>query len=203
MEDRLDVIGDEVDILGAGVMGLTIKCAKCHSHKYDPIPQRDYYRLLDVFKGAYDEHDWLLPNHLGNGPKVVETRYLPYVTPGATPGQLMEEQKGREARNRALDQEIEALKTELEEKAKPVKEKLLNQKLNSFPASLREDLRRMLVTPPDKRSSVEKYLSEKFEESLKSEPEELQEFDAGYRSCLLYTSPSPRDRQKSRMPSSA
>jgi hypothetical protein len=42
-------------------MGLTMKCARCHSHKYDPIPQRDYYRLLDVFKGAYDEHDWVPP----------------------------------------------------------------------------------------------------------------------------------------------
>src|SRR6185503_7035496 len=49
VEDRLDVIGDEMDILGAGVLGLTIKCAKCHSHKYDPIPQRDYYRMLAVF----------------------------------------------------------------------------------------------------------------------------------------------------------
>ncbi|MFO0950256.1 MAG: PSD1 and planctomycete cytochrome C domain-containing protein [Isosphaeraceae bacterium] len=57
--DRLDVLADEMDVLGSGVMGLTLKCARCHSHKYDPIPQRDYYRLLAVFKGAFDEHDWL------------------------------------------------------------------------------------------------------------------------------------------------
>ncbi|WP_299468354.1 DUF1549 domain-containing protein, partial [uncultured Gimesia sp.] len=43
--DRLEVISDEMDILGSAVMGLTIKCARCHSHKFDPIPQRDYYRL--------------------------------------------------------------------------------------------------------------------------------------------------------------
>jgi len=59
--DRLEVIDDEIEILGSAVLGLTIKCARCHSHKFDPIPQRDYYRLAAVFKGALDEHDWLAP----------------------------------------------------------------------------------------------------------------------------------------------
>ncbi len=46
-----------------------MKCCRCHDHKYDPIPQRDYYRLLAVFKGAYDEYDWLKPDiHPGIGP---------------------------------------------------------------------------------------------------------------------------------------
>ncbi|MEQ9069161.1 MAG: DUF1549 domain-containing protein, partial [Gimesia chilikensis] len=31
----------------------------CHSHKYDPIPHRDYYRFKAVFQGALDEYDWL------------------------------------------------------------------------------------------------------------------------------------------------
>jgi mono/diheme cytochrome c family protein len=57
--DRLEVISDEMQILGSAVMGLTIKCARCHSHKFDPIPQSDYYRLTAIFKAAYDEHDWL------------------------------------------------------------------------------------------------------------------------------------------------
>ena len=60
--DRLEVIADEIDVLGSAVMGLTLKCARCHSHKFDPIPQRDYYRLVAVFKGAYDEYDWLKPD---------------------------------------------------------------------------------------------------------------------------------------------
>jgi hypothetical protein len=81
--DRLEVIADEMDVLGSGVMGLTLKCARCHSHKFDPIPQRDYYRLLDVFKGAYDEHDWLKPDvRPGLGPVsegVLGGRHLPYV----------------------------------------------------------------------------------------------------------------------------
>src|SRR6185312_15552599 len=74
----------EIDVLGSGVMGLTLKCARCHSHKYDPIPHRDYYRLLAVFKGAFDEYDWLKPDvRPGIGPVSQDTqpgRNLPFVT---------------------------------------------------------------------------------------------------------------------------
>lgn len=81
--DRLDVIADAVDVVGSGLMGLTFKCARCHSHKFDPIPHRDYYRLTAIFKGAYDEHDWLKPELNGFGGAVsagLGERYLPYVT---------------------------------------------------------------------------------------------------------------------------
>jgi Protein of unknown function (DUF1549)/Protein of unknown function (DUF1553)/Planctomycete cytochrome C len=82
--DRLEVIADEIDILGSAVLGLTIKCARCHSHKFDPIPQRDYYRLTAVFKGALDEYDWLKPEiRPGIGPvstDLIAARHLPHVT---------------------------------------------------------------------------------------------------------------------------
>ncbi|MBC8353827.1 MAG: PSD1 domain-containing protein [Planctomycetes bacterium] len=57
--ERLGVIGDAITVVSEGVMGLTLGCAKCHSHKYDPIPHRDYYRFKAIFQGALDEHDWL------------------------------------------------------------------------------------------------------------------------------------------------
>jgi len=57
--ERLGVISDVVTVLGSGVMGLTMECARCHSHKYDAIPHRDYYRFKAIFQGAMDEHDWL------------------------------------------------------------------------------------------------------------------------------------------------
>ncbi len=82
--DRLEVMADEIDVLGSAVLGLTMKCARCHSHKFDPIPQRDYYRLVDVFKGAFDEYDWLKPDvRPGLGPvsqDVLGGRHLPFVT---------------------------------------------------------------------------------------------------------------------------
>jgi hypothetical protein len=65
--DRLEVISDSLDVLGGGVLGLTLKCARCHTHKFDPLPQRDYYRLVAIFKGAWDEHNWLKPETFGYG----------------------------------------------------------------------------------------------------------------------------------------
>jgi hypothetical protein len=40
---------DRVDVVGRGLLGLTIACARCHDHKYDPIPTQDYYGLAGVF----------------------------------------------------------------------------------------------------------------------------------------------------------
>ncbi|MEX2112647.1 MAG: DUF1553 domain-containing protein, partial [Pirellulales bacterium] len=79
--DRLEVIDDEIEVFSSAVLGLTIKCARCHSHKFDPIPQRDYYRLADVFKGALDEHDWIAPRLGGpDQPADADTCLMPYVT---------------------------------------------------------------------------------------------------------------------------
>ncbi len=81
--DRLEVMADAMDVLGSGVMGLTMKCARCHTHKFDPLPQRDYYRLVAVFKGAYDEHDWLKPQLIGFGGALSASfgeRFLPQVS---------------------------------------------------------------------------------------------------------------------------
>ena len=79
--DRLEVMADVIDVLGSGIMGMTFKCARCHTHKFDPIPQRDYYRLVALFKGAYDEHDWLKPDQgsLGDLNSRFGVRTLPYV----------------------------------------------------------------------------------------------------------------------------
>ena len=56
--DRQDNIDNEMRVLGSSVLGLTLHCAKCHSHKFDPVSQADYFRLRAIFKGAFDEHDW-------------------------------------------------------------------------------------------------------------------------------------------------
>ena len=44
-----DLIDDRIDVVTRGTMGLTVACARCHDHKFDPIPTRDYYSLYGVF----------------------------------------------------------------------------------------------------------------------------------------------------------
>jgi hypothetical protein len=49
-----DIIDDRIDVIGRGTMGLTVACARCHDHKYDPIPTSDYYSLYGVFANSHD-----------------------------------------------------------------------------------------------------------------------------------------------------
>jgi hypothetical protein len=46
---RNDIIDDQIDVISKGFLGLTISCARCHDHKFDPIPTKDYYSLYGVF----------------------------------------------------------------------------------------------------------------------------------------------------------
>ncbi len=48
-KQQLDQIDDRIDTLCRGMLGLTVACARCHDHKFDPIPTRDYYALAGVF----------------------------------------------------------------------------------------------------------------------------------------------------------
>ena len=47
--NKHDVIDDQIDVVGRGFLGLTLACARCHDHKFDPIPTADYYSLYGVF----------------------------------------------------------------------------------------------------------------------------------------------------------
>jgi hypothetical protein len=49
-----DIIDDRIDVVTRGTMGLTVACARCHDHKYDPIPTRDYYSLYGVFQNCVE-----------------------------------------------------------------------------------------------------------------------------------------------------
>ena len=51
-EFRLAAMFDRVEAVGTGVLGLTVQCAQCHSHKYDPISQEEYYRLFAFLNDA-------------------------------------------------------------------------------------------------------------------------------------------------------
>jgi len=46
---RMDVIDEQLDTLGKAFMGLTLGCARCHDHKFDPVPTADYYALAGIF----------------------------------------------------------------------------------------------------------------------------------------------------------
>ncbi len=64
---KADELEDRVDTLSRGILGLTVSCARCHDHKFDPIPTRDYYSLAAAYNGA----EW--SDRMLAAPEVVET----------------------------------------------------------------------------------------------------------------------------------
>ncbi|MBM3776360.1 MAG: DUF1549 domain-containing protein, partial [Acidobacteria bacterium] len=52
---RHEKLTDWVDTTGAAFLGLTVGCARCHDHKFDPFPQRDYYRLQAIFAATVEQ----------------------------------------------------------------------------------------------------------------------------------------------------
>ena len=45
----MDVVADQIDVVGRGIMGISVACARCHDHKFDPVPTKEYYALAGIF----------------------------------------------------------------------------------------------------------------------------------------------------------
>ncbi len=46
---QMDVVDNQLDTLGRSILGITVGCARCHDHKFDPVPQRNYYAMAGIF----------------------------------------------------------------------------------------------------------------------------------------------------------
>jgi hypothetical protein len=70
LNNQADIIDDRLDVMSRGTMGLTVACARCHDHKFDPIPTADYYSLYGVFASSTEPKD---PPLLTAGEKSAQT----------------------------------------------------------------------------------------------------------------------------------
>ncbi len=154
-EYRYTAIDNTIRNLGSSVMGLTMHCAKCHDHKFDPISQRDYYRLEAILKPAYDPDKWI----------VSEKR-------GFTDAALAEQEQAA-VHNKPLDERITGLAEQLKEQRLAREDQLLEKKLIALPKILRMDVKAALRTGEEDRSEVQRYLVAKFGDQLEIDEEEL------------------------------
>ncbi len=90
---EMDCIDDQIDVLSRTFLGLTIACARCHDHKYDPVSTRDYYALAGIFYSSrsrpgvsyrgsgngYVDHEELITLPIALGTKAVAAKLVPGV----------------------------------------------------------------------------------------------------------------------------
>jgi mono/diheme cytochrome c family protein len=58
---RNETVAETIKIVSTSLLGLTVGCAQCHAHRYDPISHADYYRIRALFEPAYDWKNWRVP----------------------------------------------------------------------------------------------------------------------------------------------
>ncbi|MBI2948573.1 MAG: PSD1 domain-containing protein [Verrucomicrobia bacterium] len=133
---RNQVIADTIKIVSTSLLGLSVGCAQCHDHRYDPIPQTDYYRLRAVLEPAYDWKKWRTP----------QQRLLSLYT------------DADRARAAEVESEARKLAAEKDEKQKKYIAEALEKHLEKFETALRDPLRAAYQTPPDKRTAEQKKL---------------------------------------------
>jgi hypothetical protein len=60
--DKYAVLEGAIQIVGSSLLGLTLQCAKCHDHKFEPVTQREYYQLQAIIYPAFNVEHWVTPN---------------------------------------------------------------------------------------------------------------------------------------------
>ena len=108
-EYRLSYAMDRLETTGTVWLGLTLNCARCHSHKYDPLSQREYYQLLDLFNQVADQG----LGQEGNSPPIIPS---PTSRQTATLGELQQQLSAARDRWQAIETPFAAGQTEWETK---------------------------------------------------------------------------------------
>jgi hypothetical protein len=142
--DRYEALFKLMERVSSSTLGMTLACARCHSHKFDPIPHTDYYRFLSVFTPAYNPSAWLPPKE----------RHLFSVS-------------------RSVKAEIDQRKSDLDtakNKLKSIRDgyhsRLLDGKLAALPESVRADVKVAVETPEKKRSKTQIKLAGQYEKQV-------------------------------------
>jgi mono/diheme cytochrome c family protein len=132
------VVADTLKIVGSSLFGLTVGCAQCHDHRYDPIPQADYYRLRAIFEPALDPARWRRPAQ----------RLISLYT------------DADRANAAAIEAEAQKLQIQFDAKQKKFLDAAVARELAKFSEPLRGKLRAAYYTEAGKRSAEQNKLLE-------------------------------------------
>lgn len=139
-EARNKVIADNIKIVSSSLLGLSVACAQCHDHRYDPISQIDYYALRGVFEPAYDWKSWKVPS---------QRRVSLYTA-------------ADRAKAAEVEAEVKKIAGEKAVKQAEYMEQALNKELEKYEAPLKDQLREAYQTPDKERSDEQNALLKKY-----------------------------------------
>ena len=137
---RNEVIADTIKIVSSAVLGLTVGCAQCHSHRYDPISQVDYYRMRALFEPAYDWKNWRAP--------------------AARLVSLWSDEVRQRAS--AVDAELKETAKRRGEELDQIVQETFQRELAKLPAETRPQAQAAREAPADKRSDDQKQLIKEY-----------------------------------------
>ena len=127
---RNAVVADTLSIVSSALVGLTVNCAQCHDHRYDPIPQADYFALRAIFDPALDWQAWKTP----------QERLVSLFT------------DADRARCAEIEAEAVVAQKEVDTKQAAALAKALEQELAKHPEDLRDRLRAAATTAAKDRT---------------------------------------------------
>lgn len=148
-------VADTIKIVTSSLYGLSVGCAQCHDHRYDPIPQADYYGLRSILEPALDVNHWRNP-----GQRVVS---------------LFTD--ADRAKSAEIENEAKPVIAERDEKQQKYIDAAFTKELEKHPEELREPLRRAFYTAADKRTPEQQQLL-KERPSANITPGVLYQYDA-------------------------
>ncbi|MCE9526734.1 MAG: PSD1 and planctomycete cytochrome C domain-containing protein, partial [Planctomycetales bacterium] len=158
------VMADTTQIVSSSLLGLTIQCARCHSHKYDPIPHRDYYALQAILTPALDPARW----------QPSEVRGIPLATEV--------EQARITQHNQKIDGRVAELNAELAELTTRFRKKRVTELMGAEgkDAALVAKLTAALLAAADKRNGEQKELVAKFAVGVSLAEADLAKWNGDY-----------------------
>ena len=146
--DRYEALFMLMERVSTSTLGMTLACARCHTHKFDPIPQTEYYRFLSVFTSAYNPSKWLPPKQ----------RHLFHVS--------KTEQAEIERKRAETTATINQLQQQLKAIQAPYKNNLFLEKLKQVPEPIRAEVKATVETDAKKRTAPQKKLATEHEKKL-------------------------------------
>ncbi len=178
--DRFTVLEGNTQIILNSLLGLTVQCARCHDHKFEPISQKEYYSLQAILYPVYNPDRWTKPND-----RFVQVGMKANIA-------------ARQRLTEQVDKQIKALRDGLSAFTEPLRDQLLDERLKDFDSATHASILEATKIPKDKRTAEHKKLLKKHAKLVDISESDLEKRFPAYGSFRDQTKKAVTEREKER-----